>query len=136
MSYPGDVLHIPLGARNVPLTIAGIYYDYSSDRGFILVDRSTLLKYLPDQPITNIAVYVRNGFDAANVRRELESRLGNYPLMIAPNEVLRRGAVEVFDRTFTVTYALEGVAVYSRSDARRGELAVSIWYWTGAAKSA
>ncbi len=31
--------------------------------------------------------------------------------MIAPNEVLRRGAVEVFDRTFAVTYALEAVAI-------------------------
>jgi len=31
------------------LTVAGIYYDYSSDRGLLLVDRSTLLKYLPDQ---------------------------------------------------------------------------------------
>jgi putative ABC transport system permease protein len=31
--------------------------------------------------------------------------------MIAPNDVLRRGAVEVFDRTFAVTYALEAVAI-------------------------
>ncbi len=31
--------------------------------------------------------------------------------MIAPNDVLRRAAVEVFDRTFAVTYALEAVAI-------------------------
>ncbi len=45
------------------------------------------------------------------MRRDLESRLRDYPLMIAPNELLRSQAVEVFDRTFAVTYALEGVAI-------------------------
>lgn len=107
----GDVLRIPLGTGNALLTVAGIYYDYSSDRGSILVDRSTLLNYLPGQPITNIAVYLKSGSDALKVRRELETRLSAYPLTIAPNAVLRRGAVEVFDRTFTVTYVLEGVAI-------------------------
>jgi putative ABC transport system permease protein len=56
--HTGDVMHIPLGERTAVLTVAGIYYDYSSDRGTVLVDRSTLLKYLPDQPVTNIAIYV------------------------------------------------------------------------------
>jgi putative ABC transport system permease protein len=107
----GDVLRIPLGPRIVPLTVAGIYYDYSNDRGFVLVDRSTLLRYLPNAAPTNIAVYVKPGFDPAQVRRDLETRLRAYPVMIAPNDVLRRGAVEVFDRTFAVTYALEAVAI-------------------------
>jgi putative ABC transport system permease protein len=91
--------------------VAGIYYDYANDRGFVLVDRSTMLKYLPDQAPTNIAVYVKPGFDATQVRRNLEARLRAYPVMIAPNDVLRRGAVEVFDRTFAITYALEAVAI-------------------------
>jgi putative ABC transport system permease protein len=107
----GDVLRIPLGAQTIALTVAGVYYDYSSDRGMVLVDRTTLLKYLPDQPITNLAVYVKPGADAKQVRRDLESRLRDFPVVIAPNEVLRRGAVEVFARTFAVTYALEAVAI-------------------------
>jgi putative ABC transport system permease protein len=107
----GDVLRIPLGSRIVPLTVAGIYYDYASDSGYLIVDRGTLLRYLPDQPVTNIAVYVQPGADRLRVRRELEARLSRYPVMIAPNQVLRRGAVEVFDRTFAITYALEAVAI-------------------------
>jgi putative ABC transport system permease protein len=107
----GDVLKIALGDRIAALTVAGIYYDYSSDRGFVISDWSTLRKYLPGQPVTNIAVYVKAGADATQVRRELESRLANFPVSIAPNAVLRRGAVEVFDRTFAVTWALEGIAI-------------------------
>jgi putative ABC transport system permease protein len=109
--HVGDVLEIPFGARTVSLTVAGIYYDYSSDRGTVLVDRSTMLKYLPNQPVTNIAVYVKPGFDATATRRDLENRLRDFPVMVAPNEALRRAAVEVFDRTFAVTYALEAVAI-------------------------
>src|SRR5205807_7125857 len=67
--------------------------------------------YRPDQPPTNIAVYVKSGFDPVSVRRALESKLSAYPLMIAPNDVLRRGAIQVFDRTFAITYALEAVAI-------------------------
>jgi putative ABC transport system permease protein len=107
----GAVLSVPLGARSVKLTVAGIYYDYANDRGFVLVDRGTLLRYLPNQPATNIAVYVKAGYDALEVRRKLEARLRDYTLMIAPNDVLRKGAIEVFDRTFAVTYALEAVAI-------------------------
>jgi putative ABC transport system permease protein len=109
--HTGNVMHIPLSGNTAALTVSGIYYDYSSDRGTVLVDRSTLLRYLPDQPVTNIAVYVQPGTDAVKVRRDLEMRLRDFPLVIAPNEVLRRAAVEVFDRTFTVTYALEAVAI-------------------------
>lgn len=107
----GDVLRIPLGSQSAALTVAGIYYDYSSDRGLILIDRSTLLKYLPNQPVTNIAVYAAPGADVTKLRRALEDRLAMYPLLIAPNGTLRRAAVEVFDRTFAVTYALEAVAI-------------------------
>ena len=42
---------------------------------------------------------------------DLEFRLRDYPLMIAPNELLRGQAVEIFDRTFRITYALEAVAI-------------------------
>jgi putative ABC transport system permease protein len=106
-----DVLNIALGNQTAALTVAGIYYDYSSDRGFVISDWTTLQKYLPDQPVTDIAVYVRKGADATAVRRELESRLANFPVAIAPSYALRRNAVEVFDRTFAVTWALEAIAI-------------------------
>jgi putative ABC transport system permease protein len=107
----GDTLRIPLGSGAVPLRIAGVYYDYANDNGFVLVDRATLLRYLPNQPPTNVAVYLRRGADRGRVFADLETRLARFPLMMAPNETLRRGAVEVFDRTFAVTYALEAVAI-------------------------
>ncbi|MDQ6701454.1 MAG: ABC transporter permease, partial [Acidobacteriota bacterium] len=107
----GDHISISLGPREVPVTIAGVYYEYSSDRGYVIFDRSTLLKYLPNQPATNIAIYVKPGMDAAAVRRAVLNATASLGVVVAPNEVLRKQAVIIFDRTFAITYALEGVAI-------------------------
>jgi putative ABC transport system permease protein len=107
----GGILELPIAARTVRVTVAGIYYDYSSERGWVIFDRSTLLKYLPNQPVTNLAVYVRAGADATEVRHALEARLAKYGAVVTPNHALRQNAVTVFDRTFAITYALEGVAI-------------------------
>jgi putative ABC transport system permease protein len=33
--HAGGILELPLGDRTVPVTVAGIYYDYSSERGWV-----------------------------------------------------------------------------------------------------
>ena len=108
---PGDVLTLALGERPVKLTVAGIYFDYSNDRGLVIVDRSTLLRYLPEQPLTNMAIYVQPGADAVKVRHAIEEAVADYPVLVAPNGVLRDAAIRIFDRTFSVTWALEGIAI-------------------------
>ena len=107
----GDRLVLELRDRRVPVTVAGIYYEYSSSQGFVVLDRSTLLRYLPGQPPTNVAVYLRRGADAQKAERELRQRLGSYRVVVMPNAVLRRDALAIFDRTFAITWALEAVAI-------------------------
>lgn len=108
---PGAVLHIPLAGRVRDFRVLGIYYDYSTERGYVIVDRSTLLKYLPDTAISNLAVYLASGAEAATVRREIDSIIGGRAVSVFSNSTLRNGAIAVFDRTFRITYALEAVAV-------------------------
>ncbi len=107
----GSVLSIPLAGAERKFQVLGIYYDYSSERGFISVDRQTLLKYLPDPAATNIAVFLTPGSDPNQVRRGIDEVIGGRAVMVFSNSALRRGAMAVFDRTFRITYALEAVAV-------------------------
>lgn len=109
--HPGDRLTLPIGPREVTLTVAGMYYDYSSSQGFVLLDRSTLLKYLPGQPATNAAIYLKPGVDAVAVQREMQQRAAGLGLSINLNQSLRRTAIIIFDRTFAITWALEAVAI-------------------------
>ena len=115
--HVGDRVDLPLGARTVTFTLAGVFYDYTGGVGRIMMDRSTLLKYLPNQPLTNLAIYLRRGtgdralppIDA--VERELRRRTAAYGITIARNSDVRRLSLMIFDRTFMVTYALEAIAI-------------------------
>ncbi|HWB86702.1 MAG TPA: FtsX-like permease family protein [Bryobacteraceae bacterium] len=109
--HAGDRLMLPIGGKNVTLAIAGIYYDYSSSQGYVMVDRSTLLRYLPGQPATSAAVYLEPGADANRVRRAIQLRTAAYAVAVAPNQQLRHDAIVIFDRTFAITWALEAVAI-------------------------
>ena len=108
---PGGRLRLPIGSRDVTVTVAGVYYEYSSSQGFVLLDRSTLLKYLPGQPATNAAIYLKPGVDAAAVQREMQRRTAGLGITISLNQSLRRNAIVIFDRTFAITWALEAVAI-------------------------
>ncbi len=107
----GDRLVLSIGEKRPLVTVMGIYYEYSSEQGYVILDRAMLLRYLPGQLPTNIAVYLRPGANADSVRRIIEDRTAGFPLVVAPNAQLRRDAVAIFDRTFAVTWALEGVAI-------------------------
>jgi putative ABC transport system permease protein len=107
----GDRIALPMGGANVALTVAGVYYDYSSSQGLVILDNSTLLKYLPSQPATNAAVYLAPGADAAEVRRQIQLRTAGLGVAVAPNAELRSVSMQVFDRTFAITWGLEAVAI-------------------------
>jgi putative ABC transport system permease protein len=110
--HSGDTLILPLGSARVPFRVLDVYYDYSNERGFILMDRATLLKYLPDAGPTDVAVYLKPGVSPEQGRRSVESAVAGRSVLIASNRTLRQEAIRVFDRTFAITYALEAVAVF------------------------
>ena len=88
-----------------------VFYDYGSEKGFIVVDRSTMLRYLPDPAPSGIAVYVAPGANIDDVRKAVEQAAAGRNILIFTNRSLRAEAIRVFDRTFAITYALELVAV-------------------------
>lgn len=108
----GDILELPLGGHKGRFQVLDVYGDYSTERGFVLMDRSTLLKYLPDPATSNVAVYLRPGAGLEAGRRAVEQALSGRKVMVFTNRSLREEAIRVFDRTFAITYALEAVAVF------------------------
>jgi putative ABC transport system permease protein len=109
--HVGDKFVLPLGDEKPAFTVAGIYYDYASERGFVTLDRAVLLKYLPTASPTNLAIYLKPGADHASALRTIRDRTAAYGVEVSRNELLRADAVKIFDRTFAVTWALEGVAI-------------------------
>jgi putative ABC transport system permease protein len=107
----GDTITLALGTSRPSFRIADVYYDYGSERGSILMDRQTMLRYLPDPTPSNLAIYVAPNASVESVRAEITQASAGYLVLLASNRDLRTEAIRIFDRTFSITYALEAVAV-------------------------
>jgi putative ABC transport system permease protein len=107
----GDTITLALGTSRPSFRIADVYYDYGSERGSILMDRQTMLHYLPDPTPSNLAIYVAPNASVETVRQEVTQASAGYRVLLASNRDLRTEAIRIFDRTFAITYALEAVAV-------------------------
>ncbi len=108
----GDTLRLALGENKVSFKIVDVSYDYASERGYILMDRETMLRYLPDPTPSNLAVFVAQGASVEAVRSRIQQIAAGHRILIFSDRDLRTEAIRIFDRTFAITYALEAVAVF------------------------
>ncbi|MDE0403870.1 MAG: ABC transporter permease [Nitrospira sp.] len=108
----GDVLSLPTGAGQKEFPVAGVFYDYATDGGKIVLDRSLYERWWGDRTATVLAVYLEPNADDQRVRDDLKKALGSLiPVSIISNTELRTHILEIFDRTFRLTYGLELVTV-------------------------
>jgi putative ABC transport system permease protein len=107
----GDVLTLPLGTAQVRFRVIDVFYDYGTEKGFIVIDRTRALHYLHDPAPSSLAIYVAPGADVDVVRAAVERVAAGHNLILYTNRSLRAQAIQIFDRTFAITYALEVVAV-------------------------
>ena len=107
----GDSVMLSLGENRASFRVADVYYDYSSERGSILMDRNVMLRCLPDPAASNLAIYVASNARIEDVRVEIATAAAGYRVLMFTNRDLRGEALRIFDRTFAITYALEAIAV-------------------------
>jgi putative ABC transport system permease protein len=99
----------PAGPRDVPAL--GVFYDYGSDQGAVIVSRALYDRYFDDPGVTSLALFLSGGADSEAVVRDLLTRVPQGLAVIArTNDVLRASSLEVFDRTFRVTVVLRMLA--------------------------
>jgi putative ABC transport system permease protein len=107
----GDSITLPLGEQQVTFRVLDIFYDYGHEAGFIVVDWSTLIRYLPDTKPTNLAVYLKPGADLERTRAAIRDAIANKSLMMLSNGEIRLEAIRVFNQTFAITYAVEVISI-------------------------
>lgn len=108
----GDSVTLPALDGPVTLRIAGVYRDYSNDRGTVTVDRALFRRLFRMDGARSLAIRLEAGVPPSEARRRiLAATRGRFALRIQTNASLRDAALALFDRTFAVTYALEAIAV-------------------------
>jgi putative ABC transport system permease protein len=112
----GSTLEVmtPSGTRQFP--IVAVFYDYSTDGGKLLMDRALYQSLWHDDLVTVFPVYLSPGSSIDRVRERIIAQLsgaagGGLPPLVISNIELRKEILEIFDRTFLLTYVLEAIAV-------------------------
>jgi putative ABC transport system permease protein len=99
----------PKGSRH--FRIAGIYYDYASSEGSVLMWQDVYRQYWEDDAITAIGLRLKDGINADEAAAQIRAGLQtNQNLLVRANATLREDVMEVFDRTFAITSALRILA--------------------------
>jgi putative ABC transport system permease protein len=102
-------LFTPNGWRSFP--VIGVYYDYASSQGNLLMSMDYYRRVWQDDQVTAISLKLSPGEDADQIAAGLSDALaGSQRLLVRPNQALRADVLEVFDRTFAITGALRILA--------------------------
>ncbi len=108
----GDVIAIPTARGVQRFPIAGIYRDYSNDRGVVFMDRSLYIDAFRDDAINTVVIFLKKGTTPEQARSALEAQFGpKYHAFAVLNGEIRGEVMRIFDQTFAITYALLGVAI-------------------------
>ncbi|HAS51681.1 MAG TPA: ABC transporter permease, partial [Gammaproteobacteria bacterium] len=108
----GDRLDLPTDAGLRNFAIAGVFLDYGSEHGRILLHRSGYERYWRNPTVGSVALFAAPGESLATLRERLQERLGPLQaLMSRSNRDIQSRTLEIFDRTFTITRVLRVLAI-------------------------
>jgi len=112
---PGDSFPMATPSGLLTYKVAAVVREYTSDQGTIFVDREQFVKQFQDDRVDTFEIYLDDPGDAKAleaVRREVTARWGaKHHLYVLSNHELRAEAHNTIDSAFSVTYAMEAVAV-------------------------
>ncbi len=109
---PPPPITLPTAAGPQALPVLAVFYDYSSDQGSVFIDNDLYRTLWDDAAVSAVGLLVAEGESVEAIIAGIETSLaGRQDVVVQSNEALRRGSLEIFDRTFAITSALRLLAV-------------------------
>jgi putative ABC transport system permease protein len=92
--------------------VAGVFYDYGSSAGVVIMHRRTYDAAWNDRRISSLALEAAPGVEVDALIAAVRARAAGGPaLVIRSNRALREASLEIFDRTFAITGVLRTLSV-------------------------
>ena len=108
----GDPVTIDTAHGPTTLKIAGVYYDYASEHGVIMMDRSLYLRLFDDRTINSLGIFIDAPEpEKSRVLEEARQLSRKYGLPFATRDEFHRRILGIFDSTFAVTQSMRIIAV-------------------------
>lgn len=111
----GDSLELLTDRGRHVFKVAGVFYDYSSDQGGVLMHRATYNRFWDDRVVQSLGIFLSP--TAPEARRgsflsAVEELAGGYqPVQVSASGKIRELSLEIFDRTFLITRVLRILAL-------------------------
>jgi len=107
----GATLRLPLQGRQREFRVAGVWRDYARAGGAVIVRRTDYMAMTGDRDAGDVAIWLGKGATAAQVQENIRRLpFGELLETSIPSEI-RNLTLKIFDRSFAVTYLLEGIAI-------------------------
>jgi putative ABC transport system permease protein len=107
----GTRLSIPLGGVPRQFHVAGVWRDYSNQYGSLVISLSDYRALTGDQEVTDAALWAAAGVSADQLVRQVRALPFGPALTLAQPGEIRAISLQIFDRSFAVTYLLEAIAI-------------------------
>jgi len=108
----GDRIALPLAGRSRQFTVAGIWRDYARTSGSVVISRQAYVAATGDGSANEGSVWLNDGAGAAPTAAALRAQFARGDsLEVLTSTALRARSLQIFDRAFAITYALEAIAV-------------------------
>ena len=93
-------------------TVRGIYYDYSSTSGIAMVSKQVYDNYWNNSKVTSLALYLNDSQNSEVVFNKLLDRFDtDWDLQIISSKKLNNASMEIFDKTFEITFVLRSISL-------------------------
>jgi putative ABC transport system permease protein len=110
--HPGDRVKLPIAGRTVDAHVAGIIRDYARTWGAVLIAIDDYRRITGDSRVNDVAIHLAPGARVEDAERAVRAALPSARgLRFEDATEIRRRSLEIFDRSFAVTYALEAIAI-------------------------
>jgi len=108
----GTPIDLPLAGRTQRFTVAGIWRDYARSSGSIVISRRAYMAATGDGSANEGSIWLKAGASAVLTEAALRAQFARGDsLEILTSTALRERSLQIFDRAFAITYALEAIAV-------------------------
>ncbi|WP_194725466.1 FtsX-like permease family protein [Noviherbaspirillum malthae] len=108
---PGMQVMLPLGGKARQFTVAGVWRDYARQSGAIQVALADYRRITGDNEVNDAALWLEKDASPAQVADAVKKLPFGEALELAEPGDIRAISLRIFDRSFAVTYLLEGVAI-------------------------
>jgi len=110
--HAGDRVMLPIAGKAIPAHVAGVIRDYARTWGAVLIDIGDYRRLTGDRRANDFAIHLAPGVDTKRGEEAVTRALpDSHGLEFEDAAGIRRRSLEIFDRSFAVTYALEAIAI-------------------------